>query len=259
MIRRAQALAVPRRAPWLIAQRWEHALFAHWPTDPCRLRRLLPASVEPDVREGSAWIAIVAFLMAGTRSRTGPSWRGLAPIPELNVRTYVRVGRLDGVWFLSLDTTSPLFVAAGRALFGLRYRLARMAVAPEPDAVHFLSDGAGGTFAATYAPTEPPAEAVPGSLEHFLVERYRLFSTVGGRVITARVTHEPWPLQPAAAKIALNRMAPPGVELNGEPLLHFSRSVSARISAPERVRPEATAVLAGVPALGPAPRGIIGT
>ncbi len=223
---------------WLIAQRWEQLLFAHWPVEPREIRRLLAPSVEPDVRDGTAWVAIVAFLMVGTRAHSGPSWSGLAPIPELNVRTYVRVGDVPGVWFLTLDTNSALFVAIGRALYGLRYRLSRMAAVVDGDAVHYLSSAGNAAFACTYAPTGPPAHARAGSLEHFLVERYRLFAERHGRLITARVTHEPWPLQRARADIGLNRMAPAGLTFCGEPLLHFSRSVGARISAPAPVRAE---------------------
>ena len=124
---------------WLIAQRWEQLLFAHWPAEPEAVRRLLPPAVEPDVHDGAAWVAIVAFVMAGTRPVIGPGWRGLAAIPELNVRTYVRVGGVPGVWFLTLDTNSPLFVTMGRALFGLRYRLARMAAVADGDSIHYVS------------------------------------------------------------------------------------------------------------------------
>lgn len=221
---------------WLIAQRWEQLLFAHWSVEPRDVRRLLPASVEPDVRDGAAWVAIVAFLMVGTRAHAGPRWRGLAPIPELNVRTYVRVDDVPGVWFLSLDTNSPLFVTMGRALYGLRYSLGRMAAVVDGEAVHYLSSTKDAVFASIHEPTGPPAPAPPGSLEHFLVERYRLFAERHGRLITAQVAHEPWPLQPARAEIRLNRMAPPGLAFDGEPLLHFSRSISALISAPTPVR-----------------------
>jgi uncharacterized protein YqjF (DUF2071 family) len=221
---------------WLIAQRWERLLFAHWPVDPQGVRRLLPSGVEPDVREGTAWVAIVAFLMAGTRAHARPRWRGLPTIPELNVRTYVRIGGIPGVWFLSLDTNNPLFVTIGRALFGLRYRLARMTVVPDGEVVHYLSSAGEASFASTFAPAGPPALAPPGSLEEFLFERYRLFAARGGRLITAEVAHEPWPLQPVWADVRLNRMAPPGLDFGGEPLLHFSRGVEARISAPTLVR-----------------------
>ncbi len=220
---------------WLIAQRWEQLLFAHWPVEPSDLRCHLPPAVEPDVHDGAAWVAIVAFLMVGTRNPSRPSWRGLGPIPELNVRTYVRVDDVPGVWFLSLDTNSPLFVTVGRALYGLRYRLARMTTVAGDDGVHYLSSADDNAFAAAYAPTAPPGPAARGSLDHFLVERYRLFAQRHGRLITAQVAHEPWPLQPARAEIRLNRMAPDGLAFRGEPLVHFSRSVEALISAPAPV------------------------
>jgi uncharacterized protein len=224
---------------WLIAQRWEQLLFAHWPVEARDLRPLLPRAVEPDVHGGSAWIAIVAFVMAGTRPHLGPAWRGLAPIPELNVRTYVSVGGVPGVWFLTLDTNSPLFVTMGRVLFGLRYRLARMAAVPDGDSVHYVSAAGEATFASTHAPTGPAAHVQPGSLEDFLFERYRLFAERNGRLITGEVAHAPWRLQPAEAEIRLNRMAPPGIPFHGEPLLHFCPSIDALIStpAPLRARP----------------------
>lgn len=156
----------------------------------------------------------------------------LAPIPELNVRTYVRVHDAPAVWFLSLDASSPFFATIGRALYGMRYRVAEMLATEGSGCVRFRSERPGAAFEATYAPAGPAATAEPGSLEHFLVERYRLFSERRGRLITAVVAHEPWPLQPAQARIDVNEMAPPGLELRGEPIVHFCRSVSAVISAP---------------------------
>jgi uncharacterized protein YqjF (DUF2071 family) len=224
---------------WLLAQRWDDLLLAHWRADPDAVRRLLPAGVEPDTYDGTAWVAIVAFVMTGTRPALAPRSLSLPPIPELNVRTYVRVGDVSGVWFLSLDASSPFFVAAGRALYGLRYRLARMAVAADGNRLHYLSTGAGGAFSATYEPIGPPALAQAGSLEHSLVERYRLFSERRGRLVTAQVAHEPWRLQPAQARIEVNCMAPPGLAFDGPPLLHFSRTLEALISTPEEAERQA--------------------
>src|SRR6266536_601194 len=107
------------RPLWLLAQHWSDLLFAHWPVDPGDLARCLPAEVEPDLHEGEAWLGIVAFRMLGTSPAAAPRRLTIAPIPELNVRTYVRVGGVPGVWFLSLDASSPLFVCAGRALSGI--------------------------------------------------------------------------------------------------------------------------------------------
>jgi uncharacterized protein len=229
MIRRAS-----KPPAWLVAQRWERLLFAHWPVEPARLAGLLPTTVEPDVRDGDAWVAFVAFVMVGTRASGPPWWPVLAPIPELNLRTYVRVGGVPAVWFLGLDAASPFFATIGRALYGLRYRVATMTADQFEGTTHFRSSRPDASFTASYAPAGHVARAEPGSLEHFLVERYRLFSERRGRLITAEVAHEPWPLQPAAVELELHGMTPAGLELRGEPLVHFSRSVSAVISAPTR-------------------------
>jgi uncharacterized protein YqjF (DUF2071 family) len=218
---------------WLLAQRWSDLLFAHWAVDADGLAGLLPSGVEPDLHDGDAWAGIVAFRMVGTRPSAGPQSLTLRPIPELNVRTYVRVGGVPGVWFLSLDASSPFFVTAGRALYGLPYRLARMTTLVEGERVHYLSSRSGASFAASYEPCGAAARAEPGSLEHFLVERYRLFSLWHGRLITAVVAHERWPLQPANARIDVNRMAPTGLPFRGRPIFHFSASVDARISVPQ--------------------------
>ena len=222
-------------ALWVLAQRWENLLFAHWRADPVALGEFLPDCVEPDVRDGAAWIAIVAFVMADTRSCLGAASLRLPRIPELNVRTYVRVDGVRGVWFLTLDASSPLFVGVGRTLYGLDYHLARMATVSDGDRVHYLSVRGKAAFSATYRPAGEPAYAQSDSLEHFLFERYRLFAERRGRLITAEVAHDPWPLQPADARIELNAMAPPGIDFDDRPLLHFSRGVDARISAPETV------------------------
>jgi hypothetical protein len=218
---------------WFLAQTWSRLLFAHWQVDPGQLARHLPPGVEPDLHEDRAWLAIVAFRMLDSRPLLPPRRPVLPAIPELNVRTYVRVGGVPGVWFLSLDASSLFFVNAGRALYGLPYRLARMTTVASGERVHYLSTRSDACFAASYEPCGPAAPAEPGSLEHFLVERYRLFAQRRGRLITAVVSHEPWPLQPVAARIDVNEMAPPGLRFRGEPLLHFVDSVEARISVPQ--------------------------
>jgi uncharacterized protein YqjF (DUF2071 family) len=143
------------------------------------------------------------------------------------------------VWFISLDTNSPLFVAMGRLLFGLCYRLARMAVVSEGDAVHYVSSAGDAAFVSTHAPAGPPAPARPGSLEHFLFERYRLFAERRGRMVTGEVAHDPWLLRPAEAEIRLNQMAPAGIAFRGEPVLHFCDSIDALISTPAAMIPRA--------------------
>src|SRR5919202_1735770 len=73
--------------------------------------------------------------------------------------------------------------------------------------------------------------AAPGTLEHFLVERYRLATLDERRRLRyADIEHPPWPLQPAEAAVEENTMtAPWGIELRGAPLAHFAARVDVRI------------------------------
>jgi uncharacterized protein YqjF (DUF2071 family) len=150
------------------------------------VRALLPPGLEPDLWDGSAWVAIVAFVMRRTRALRGPRLR-LPPIPELNVRTYVRVGGVPAVWFLSLDASSPLFVGVGRSLYGMNYHLSHMTTIVDGERVHYASTRTDAAFAASYGARGEVARVERGSLEHFLVERYRLYALRRGRLIRAPV------------------------------------------------------------------------
>ena len=238
---------------WLVEQRWEQMLFAHWRIDQDVLAGQLPVGVEPDVHDGSAWIGLVAFVMRGTRGLgVGP----LPDIPELNMRTYVRVGDVPGVWFLTLDASSRFFAGVGKALYGLDYHVSDMAATTERGRVHYLSCRRNARFAASYEPVGDAYRAGCGSLENALFERYRLFSQRRGSLVTAAVEHEPWRLRRADAEIGLNTMCPPGLRLDGDPVLHYSQGVAARISAPSRCRAVPGRMVMGREGLEPSTLGL---
>lgn len=224
---------------------WEDLLFLHWPLDPAVLAPRLPEGLEPDLFEGTAWIAVVPFRMARTRLRGLPPFPGTASFPELNVRTYVRHHGRPGVWFFSLDAASPPAVWTARTFFHLPYRHASMEVGVEGDTVHYRSVRRGTgpkiAFEARFRPTGPATRSVPGSLEHWLTERYRLYSADGrGRIWSGDVAHDPWPLQPAEAAVTTNTMLMPlGLEIpDSRPLGHFARRVDVRAWAIRRSLPE---------------------
>lgn len=187
------------------------------------------------MRDGRSWVGVVAFRMTDTRAGGLFPPRGLGSIPELNLRTYVTVHGRPGVWFLTLDTSSPVFAAVGRSLYGLAYRLASMIVARHGGRIHYASVHGPSSFVASYEPVGRARGAGAGSLEHWLCERYRLFALRAGRLVTAEVAHTPWLLQAADARIELNTLAPPGIHLREPALLHFSRGVDALISPPLRL------------------------
>jgi uncharacterized protein YqjF (DUF2071 family) len=144
---------------------------------------------------------------------------------ELNVRTYVKLDGKAGIYFFSLDAESPLAVEAARRLYRLPYFRARMSADLAGGGVDFASERVGGRRAALHARYRPHAEAeppTPGSLEHFLTERYCLFTMHEDRVHWVQIHHPPWPLQQAEAELAENTMPPPGIELSGDPVCHFS-------------------------------------
>jgi len=153
------------------------------------------------------------------------------------VRTYVTVGGKPGIHFFSLDAGSALAVTAARRFYRLPYFWSEMSARSQGDEVEYRSrrrGNAGARFAARYRPEGPELRTRPGTLEHFLTERYCLYTVDAGVVLRADIHHPPWPLQPAAAALLENTMAPTGIEFEGPPLLHFAARQDVLIWAPER-------------------------
>jgi hypothetical protein len=176
---------LPKRH-WAATQRWNDLLFAHWPVPPVSVASLLPAGLVPDTFDGSAWIGVVPFWMDRIRFSGLPRIPGASSFPELNLRTYVREEHtnLAGVYFFSLDAANPIAVTVARTFFRLPYYWAHMAIKPQQDGRFFYRSDRHLTrkpvrFRATYrglGPTHRLAQSVPGTIEYFLTERYRLYT-----------------------------------------------------------------------------------
>jgi uncharacterized protein len=233
--------------PWIMAQSWHDLLFAHWPIDPAPMRALMrpyiPAALQIDTFDGQAWIAVVPFRMSGVRLRATPALPWLSAFPELNVRTYVVADRKPGVWFFSLDARNPAAVAIARAWFHLPYFRARMKCEDRDGRIHYSSErthhGASpGALRVSYRPAAEIFEAKPGTLEHFLTERYCLYSTnPRGRLYRGEIHHQPWQLQIAEAQFQQNSMTEAaGIALpSHNPLLHFARRQDVVVWHPHRI------------------------
>jgi uncharacterized protein len=208
--------------PWVMGQTWDDLLFVHYRVPVDELRALVPDGLEVEQHSGSAWLGVTPFVITGLRAR------GLLPLPfassfrELNVRTYVTRDDKPGIWFFSLDASSQLAVEAARRLYRLPYFRADITVRRRAaEIVYDCSRSGGKAFSATYGPNGETFDAGPGSLEHFLTERYCLYAEHDGRIHRAEIHHRPWPLQPADARIELNTMPPVQVTDN-DPVVHFS-------------------------------------
>ncbi|HEV8192644.1 MAG TPA: DUF2071 domain-containing protein [Ktedonobacterales bacterium] len=224
------------RRPWLLAQTWKELLFAHWPVPASALRERLPHGLALDTFDGEAWVGVVPFRMSGVHFRGLPGFPTTETFPELNVRTYVVAEDKPGVYFFSLDAGSLLAVAGARTLFFLPYFPARFSVSRSGETISYNAQRSTGSvggrpravFAAHYRPTGPVFRSRPGTLEHWLTERYRLY-TAGprGHALSADIHHMQWPLQPAEAEIERNTMAlADGITLpETPPLLHYAQEL----------------------------------
>jgi hypothetical protein len=208
--------------PWVLGQTWDELLFVHYRVSTEQLRSLVPAGLEIEEHSGSAWLGVTPFVVSGLRAR------GLLPLPyassfrELNVRTYVTRGGKSGIWFFSLDASSQVAVEAARRLYRLPYFRADISVQRRGGQVLYdCSRDDGKAFSAAYGPDGDVFHAEPGSIEHFLTERYCLYAEHDGGLHRADIHHRPWPLQPARARIDLNTMPPLKVS-EDDPLLHYS-------------------------------------
>ncbi len=225
-----------------MAQSLHDLLFAHWPVERSVLEPHLPPGLTLDTFESCAWVGVVPFRMSGIRLRGLPPVPGTSAFPELNVRTYVTDGTKPGVWFFSLDAANALAVAVARAWFHLPYLRARMRCEAEGDAIVYDSErthrgAAKGAFRGRYGPDGAPYLSSPGTLEHWLTERYCLYAESPRGLLRGEIHHVPWPLQPAWAEIETNTIAEAsGIALpDTDPLLHFVRRIDVPCWAPVRV------------------------
>ena len=225
----------------MVAQTWEDTLFAHWPVDPERLARAVPAGLRLDTFAGRAWVTVTPLLIRASRPRAAPPRHPWSDFPELNLRTYARAGGRPGILFFSLDAPDPVVVAIAQAVFHLPYRRARIRIGGAPERRMVRSrrrDDPGVALTARYEPAGPAASPAPGSLDHWLLERYCCYGTDRrGGLWRTEIHHPPWPARPARVEVELNTLTRPlGIALEAVPALaHVARRQDALFWPPQRV------------------------
>ena len=208
---------------------WRDLLFAHWSVPPATVAPRLPDRLSVDEFEGDAYLGVVPFRMR----------IGLAGLPfrlsfdELNLRTYVRGPDGPGVYFFNLDADDPVGVAVARSLFRLPYYRAETEVGRAGDGVRFRSRRThrgvpSARFEATYRADGPAFVPEAGSIESFLVGRYRFYTADdGGRLYRGEIDHEPWSLRPGRAEFEENTLfeASGFDHPGGQPLVHVAEPI----------------------------------
>ena len=179
---------------------WLRTVMLHYEVAPGKLQPFVP--FELDVRNGRAYVSLVAFTMRGLRPRRG-GWlaalpfRPIATHEFLNVRTYDKHGGERGIFFLAEWLPNALSVALGRPVFGLPYRLGNLSYLHEHErGILFgeVRDWRGrGTLRYRAKVGRTFAPCAEGSLAEWLMERYTAFTDWLGWKRCFRVRHEPWP------------------------------------------------------------------
>ena len=191
--------------PWLMEQCWSDLLFAHWPLATESLRHLVPRELPLDTFDGHCWVSVTPFHMTNrARVRVLPF---TSRFRELNCRTYVSIGGKPGVFFFSLDASSRLAVWGARTFYHLPYHLAQMRAEKRGEEIDYSSRRGSVRFEARYRPVGPVRLATRGTVEHWLTERYCLYTVHEGQVFRGDIHHVPWPLQPAETEIGVNTVA----------------------------------------------------
>lgn len=239
----AQRLAArisPSIAP-VMYQRWSNLLFLHWEYPAKFIQQRLPEGLFADTFRGKAYLGVVPFFMEKIRPRFLPAVRGLSNFMELNLRTYVHdQAGVPGVWFFSLEANQWLAVEIAKRFFHLPYEHASMRAShSKKGCIGFESLRKGTQCTFEYAAGEALALPAPDSLEFFLLERYRLYSSAPDGLRRGAVYHEPYPLRRADVTLwDENLLLLNGFALTKRPPDHMviSRGVDVSIFPLERLK-----------------------
>jgi uncharacterized protein YqjF (DUF2071 family) len=221
---------------------WDELTFLHWRFRAEDVQRLLPRGLTVETMDGSAWVGLVPFFLRVGLPNVRPV-RWMSEFTETNVRTYVRsVDGASGVWFFSLDAARLGAVLTARTTYRLPYFWSQM---------RLQRDGARRTYSCRRRwPGPRGARSEVGieigdrytrseltELDHFLTARWALFSAPLTGLRHARAFHDPWPLHRATLVHCRDElvMAAGLPQPQGEPLVHYSRSVEVRIGWPHRI------------------------
>lgn len=223
----------------VMRQQWRTLTYVHWPVPITEVAERLPAGLTVDTFDGHAWVGLVPFEMVGIRFGRLPRVPWLGTFPETNIRTYVNGPDGPGVWFDSLDITRLAPVAVARLTYGLPYNWGKMSITRRLDVIRYEAKrrwpeaGPGSKLEiAIGTPIEQPDD-----LEVFLSARWRLYTKLGKRLASARVSHEPWPLHAAhITELDDEFFSVAGyTKLDDEPHVMYSPGVGVAIDRPRSV------------------------
>jgi uncharacterized protein YqjF (DUF2071 family) len=226
----------PSPLRWVWSQRWLDVLFLHWRTSPAQLRRHIPSPLEVHQYAGAAWMSLVLFRLR-VRPRGVPFLPGLSNLLEANLRTYVQFQDRPGIWFLDVLADNRFAIEAARCLTPMPYRSAEVHYTAERNRYGYQIRRKAAILDCEIETTGRQQTVSDDSLDHWLLERYRLYIRGRRGLMYAEVAHPPWSVRPAELLQFSNTIGQDlGLDLSGVPdLAHFSSGVKARFGVFRRL------------------------
>jgi uncharacterized protein YqjF (DUF2071 family) len=223
-------------SPPIMHQDWGKLHFMHWRVHQDLLRPKIHPDLDIDTYRGSAWMAITPFTMWDIRGLPEllPPIPGLSSMHELNVRTYVHLNGVPGVWFFSLDVDNAIATLGAKTLFQLPYHTAEIDLEERGETIEYelLRDEEPPVyFKAKFRKGKELPQSQVGSKEYFLTERYVLYTASHGALYQARIHHQHWPLRESRVeKFETNILDANGLpQPKDQPLVHYAEEVNVDI------------------------------
>jgi uncharacterized protein len=188
--------------PFLTAH-WSNLFLASYAVPPALLERRLPPGLSLDLRDGQAFVSLVAFEFLNTRV-LGVPWPGYVNFAELNLRFYVRQRGERGVVFIREFVPQRIVASLARWTYNEPY-LAAPLTATRLDtsdslAMEYRLRWAGKEHVIGVSGLKPAFVPAETSVEHFFKEHQWGFGiTRRGRTIRYRVVHPVWEVYPVRA------------------------------------------------------------
>ncbi len=175
---------------WIIKQQWRNVFFIHYKVDPLLIAGQVPFKL--DLYEGQAVISIVPFLMDGIRFPFFPPIPKISRLWELNLRTYVEVNGIKGIYFFTLETDSKIGELIAKNFFNLPYQYSKIKAEINQDHYHFNHNRKEFSFELEATIGGPLKKS---NFDLWATERYSLFTQKNGITYQGKVDHVPWELQ----------------------------------------------------------------
>jgi uncharacterized protein YqjF (DUF2071 family) len=197
--------------PWLtqVQTEWVEALSLNYAVRPEALEQLLPAPLEPELHQGSAWVQV---LMSSLREMRPQGMAGVFGVNfyQVSYRAAVRYRNARGQWrrggyFVRSETNDTLMRRIGNSLAEFKFHEfgeADMLMARDGDKLTFAADPLpaypGGKLVGvldTRPLQKPPKGSVWKSVEHLhepLVECYDAFGVANGYVYVLTIDRGAW-------------------------------------------------------------------